>query len=204
MNGFHGHATLEELIRGIRVMVTSRKNGVIVELVADATSVPEPDKAEVPLTALTPAFVPELATAEPPAATLPVKSVFNPKNVVPNRRLHRRYLVKWRMAIVYEGGSGKKTFHGRVNEISLSGLSIHCDYNIFYEGKVILLLILPPLNAGTRPKTLEISCRMNYTILSQQLFRIGLEFLEFQGNDKKLLEDRLNISNAGGMAYMDL
>lgn len=125
------------------------------------------------------------------------------KSVFPNRRLYKRYLVKWRMAIVYEGGAGKKTFHGRVNEISMNGLSIHCDYNIFYEGKVILLLVLPPLNAGARAKTLEISCRMNYTILSQQLFRIGLEFLEFQGNDKKLLEDRLNISNAGGMAYMD-
>lgn len=133
------------------------------------------------------------------------KAAFSTVKPLPqNRRMHRRYLVKWRMAIVYEGGAGKKTFHGRVNEISLNGLSIHCDYNVFYEGKVILLLVLPPLNAGVKGKTLEISCRMNYTILSQQLFRIGLEFLEFQGNDKKLLEDRLNISNAGGMAYLDV
>ena len=152
---------------------------------------------------LTPAFVPEPSVTAPVVAE-PVKNAFAAKNVVPNRRMHKRYLVKWRMAIVYEGGSGKKTFHGRVNEISLSGLSIHCDYNIFYEGKVILLLILPPLNAGARPKTLEIGCRMNYTILSQQLFRIGLEFLDFHSGDKKLLEDRLNISNAGGMAYMDV
>lgn len=118
-------------------------------------------------------------------------------------RLHKRYLVKWRIAIVYEGGTGKKTFHGRVNEISLGGLSIHCDHNVFHDGKVILLLALPPLNAGAREKILEITCRMNYTILSQKLFRIGLEFVEFRQGDRKLLEERLEISNAGGIAYSE-
>lgn len=118
-------------------------------------------------------------------------------------RVHKRYLVKWRIAIVYEGGKGKKTFHGRVNEISLGGLSIHCDYNVFHDGKVILLLALPPLNAGAREKILEITCRMNYTILSQKLFRIGLEFVEFRQGDRKLLEERLEISNAGGIGYSE-
>ena len=137
-----------------------------------------------------------------------------PSNVAPisistrlpraNNRIYKRYLVKWRMAIVYEGGMGKKTFHGRVNEISLGGLSIHCDHNVFYEGKVILLLALPPLNAGTKEKILEISCRMNYTILSQKLFRIGLEFVDFRTGDKKLLEERLEISNAGGISYSEM
>lgn len=121
-----------------------------------------------------------------------------------NNRSDRRYLVKWRIAIVYEGGTGKKTFHGRVNEISMGGLSIHCDHNVFYEGKVILLLALPPLNAGAREKILEITCRMNYTILSQQLFRIGLEFVQFREGDKRLLEERLEISNAGGISYIDV
>lgn len=118
-------------------------------------------------------------------------------------RHHKRYLVKWRIAIVYEGGTGKKTFHGRVNEISMGGLSIHCDHNVFHEGKVILLLALPPLFAGGREKILEITCRMNYTILSKKLFRIGLEFVEFRSGDRKLLEERLEISNAGGIAYSD-
>jgi|JI9StandDraft_2_1071091.scaffolds.fasta_scaffold119362_2 hypothetical protein len=120
-----------------------------------------------------------------------------------NNRGHKRYLVKWRIAIVYEGGAGKKTFHGRVNEISMGGLSIHCDHNVFHEGKVILLLALPPLNAGAREKILEITCRMNYTILSKQLFRIGLEFVQFREGEKRLLEERLEISNAGGISYMD-
>ncbi|MFA9274677.1 MAG: PilZ domain-containing protein [Candidatus Aquirickettsiella gammari] len=118
-------------------------------------------------------------------------------------RHHKRYLVKWRIAIVYEGGNGKKTFHGRVNEISMGGLSIHCDHNVFHEGKVILLLALPPLFVGVREKILEITCRMNYTILSKKLFRIGLEFVEFRSGERKLLEERLEISNAGGIAYSD-
>ncbi|MBC3875896.1 PilZ domain-containing protein [Undibacterium flavidum] len=133
---------------------------------------------------------------------------FAPKQIVTRlpkveHRRHKRYLVKWRIAIVYEGGNGKKTFHGRVNEISMGGLSIHCDHNVFHDGKVILLLALPPLFAGGREKILEITCRMNYTILSKTLFRIGLEFVEFRSGDKKLLEERLEISNAGGIAYSE-
>jgi hypothetical protein len=120
-----------------------------------------------------------------------------------NKRTHTRYLVRWRVAVVYEGGEGKRTFHGRVNDISLGGLSIHCDYNIFHEGKVIVLLALPPLNAGAKEKILEINSRMNYTILSQKMFRIGLEFLDFRSGDKRLLEERLEISNAAGMAYLE-
>jgi hypothetical protein len=44
---------------------------------------------------------------------------------------------------------------------------------------------------------------MNYTILSQKLFRIGLEFVEFRQGDRKLLEERLEISNAGGIGYSE-
>jgi hypothetical protein len=120
-----------------------------------------------------------------------------------NKRTHTRYLVRWRVAVVYESGAGKRTFHGRVNDISLGGLSIHCDYNIFHEGKVIVLLALPPLNAGAKEKVLEISSRMHYTILSQKMFRIGMEFLDFRTGDKRLLEERLEISNAAGMAYLE-
>jgi hypothetical protein len=119
-------------------------------------------------------------------------------------RSHRRYLVKWKIAIVYEGGSGKRTYYGRINDISLGGLSVHCDHNIFYEDKVILLLMMPPLTVGAKPKILEIGCRMIYTILSQQEFRIGLEFLNFRKGEKSLLSERLEISNAGGSAYRDV
>lgn len=152
---------------------------------------------------------PQLSTA--PVANLDANQA--PRTQVPKaisarvprmeHRRHQRYLVKWRIAIVYEGGAGKKIFHGRVNEISLGGLSIHCDHNVFYDGKVILLLALPPLFAGAREKILEITCRMNYTILSKKLFRIGLEFVEFRSGERKLLEERLEISNAGGIGYTD-
>jgi hypothetical protein len=147
---------------------------------------------------------PPEALPEPgkPAAPAPDNSPLKFKALRTNvLRSHRRYLVKWKIAIVYEGGSGKRTYYGRVNDISLGGLSIHCDHNIFYEDKVILLLMMPPLTPNAKPKILEITCRMIYTILSRQEFRIGLEFLDFRKGEKKMLSERLEISNAGGMAY---
>lgn len=147
-----------------------------------------------------PQALPEPAPADEPAVAAPLQ--FKPirTNVL---RSHRRYLVKWKIAIVYEGGTGKRTYHGRINDISLGGLSIHCDHNIFYEDKVILLLMMPPLTPNAKPTILEINCRMIYTILSRQSFRIGLEFLDFRKGERKMLSERLEISNAGGMAYSD-
>lgn len=108
-------------------------------------------------------------------------------------RAHERLLVNWRMAIVYEGGKGKKTYFGRAHDLSMGGVSIYCDHNIFFEESVILLLAVPPIVMGRKERILEIHSQMVYTVLTRRGFRVGLKFLGFKPGEKKLLEDRVNI-----------
>lgn len=110
-------------------------------------------------------------------------------------RTHERLLVNWRMAIVYEGGKGRKTYFGRAHDLSMGGVSIYTDHNIFFEESVILLLAVPPIIMGHKERILEIHSQMVYTVLTRRGFRVGLKFLGFRPGEKKLLEDRVNIRN---------
>lgn len=126
------------------------------------------------------------------ACPIPLPS---PEDLHTDKRSYERLLVNWRMAIVYEGGKGKSTFYGRAHDLSMGGVSIYCDHNIFFEKSVILLLALPPLNTANREHILEIHCQMVYTVLTRRGFRVGLKFLGFKPGEKKLLEDRVIIRN---------
>ncbi|HUW51069.1 MAG TPA: PilZ domain-containing protein [Sulfuricella sp.] len=117
--------------------------------------------------------------------------VLKPVETRTNIRQQERYLVRWRMAIVFDEDKGKDTFHGRVNDISMGGISIHCDQNIFYKGNVTLLLAVPPLNVAHSKRILEIKSRVVYTILSKNSFRIGFQFIGFKAGDEEFLEKRL-------------
>lgn len=107
-------------------------------------------------------------------------------------REHHRYLVNWRAAIIHDGAQGKSSFYGRAHDISMDGASFCSDYNIQFTEAVILLLALPSLNAGQKKQTLEIRCKIVYCRLSRQMFRVGLKFLGFKDEEKKLLEARIN------------
>lgn len=116
-----------------------------------------------------------------------------PDDLHTDMRSHKRLLVNWRMAIVYEGGKKKSTFYGRAHDLSMGGVSIYCDHNIFFEEPVILLLALPSRIIGHRERILEIHSQMVYTVLTRRGFRVGLRFLGFKPGEKKLLEERMNI-----------
>lgn len=110
-------------------------------------------------------------------------------------REHQRRLVNWRAAIIHAGAEGKSTFYGRAHDISIGGASFCCDHNIMFKEAVILLLALPPLNVGQKEQILEIRCQIVYCRLSRQSFRVGLKFLGFKAEEKKLLETRINNRN---------
>jgi hypothetical protein len=118
-----------------------------------------------------------------------------PEGLHTDLRSTERLLVNWRMAIVYEGGTGKSSFFGRAHDLSMGGVSIYCDYNIFFEKSVILLLALPPLNTAQKERILEIHSQMMYTVLTRRGFRVGLKFLGFKSGERKLLEERMQFSS---------
>ncbi|MFZ6760950.1 PilZ domain-containing protein [Undibacterium sp. Ji50W] len=165
------------------------------------------DKDAVVKAPLTPPFV-----AQEPAFVVPLRDAAQAEDSPVSTRLvkfnevktqllrsHNRYLVKWQIALIHEFSGEKLTYHGKINDISEDGLSMFCDYNVFFNGRVKLIMTMPPLNTGLQAQKIEVESKMVYTILSQFSFRIGLEFLNFRDGEKKILMDRLQSSNAALM-----
>lgn len=106
-------------------------------------------------------------------------------------RESKRYLINWRVAIVHDGDGIRRTFNGKAYELSTDGVSVYCEYNFFFESPVILLLALPPLSAKTGEQIIEIRSKMISTVLANNSFRIGLQFLSFKPGDQESLAKHL-------------
>jgi hypothetical protein len=113
-----------------------------------------------------------------------------------DRREDPRSCLRLKLVLLYpqtEGRPAKPMFHGKTHDISMSGLSIVVDYNIFQEGEVTVVLALPPAHAGAPRKVVTSTAEMTYAIHSSKLdaFKIGLVFRAFRGDGKALLKAAL-------------
>jgi len=119
-----------------------------------------------------------------------------------DRRVVPRGRLEIKLALIYPERAGRPSrpmFNGKTCDISMSGVSIVVDYNIFQEGEVALALALPPPRAGAARKVVTSTAEMTYAIYSSKLqaYKIGLAFRKFRGNGKALLEAALrNALNA--------
>lgn len=105
-----------------------------------------------------------------------------------------RYLVRWKMAVVFDGQEGRPTYHGRTHDLSLSGTGMLTDINLQKsKSPVIVLLAPPPLHRKERPKLIEIRARQLDVVYSgaNRSFRLGFRFLEFKNDGIDYLRDRL-------------
>lgn len=109
-------------------------------------------------------------------------------------RGERRAPLHLRTALVYHqhpDAASRPTFHGISHDVSMSGLSLIVDYNIFTEDEVTVLIALPPKEADGAKKIVEVTARMIYTVYTSQYmaFRVSLGFLEFHRDGQaRLLE----------------
>jgi hypothetical protein len=113
-----------------------------------------------------------------------------------DRREAPRVRLQLELAMIYPehvGRPARSMFHGKTCDISMSGLSIVVDYNIFQEGEVVVVLALPPAYAGAARKVATSTAKITYAIYSSKLaaFKIGLAFRKFRGDGKVLLEAAL-------------
>ena len=122
----------------------------------------------------------------------PVPQGKNAAKSVDHRKGYR-HPMHWRIALVYDNGGKNDIYHGRTHDVSVTGASIYVDHNIFLS-EVVMLLAVPPQNIGHKETIIEIKCRMIYTVLDaeQRRFRIGIRFLHFKGDGKKILTDILS------------
>jgi hypothetical protein len=113
---------------------------------------------------------------------------------VTEHRRHYRHPIHWRIAIVHKNGDKHDIYHGRTHNLSVWGANILVDHNIFMMSEVVMLLAIPPLHPGQKETIIEIQCRMVYTVLAsvQSQFRIGISFLYFKEDGKRILSDILS------------
>lgn len=113
------------------------------------------------------------------------------------QRQRARYPLHLRVAVVYHQHADAATrprYHGTTSDLSLEGLSVLVEHNVFHEGEVTVLLALPPLHPGIPQKVIEATAKMMYTVLSGEhdAFRIGMVFKRFKRNGKQLLETAIS------------
>lgn len=109
------------------------------------------------------------------------------------KRMAVRYPLHWKVGLVYNNGGKKDFYHGRSQDISLSGASVFVDQNIALTDLVVLLVV-PPQNAGMKEAVIEIQCRKIYTVFDNKKnnFRLGIFFLKFKGVGKVILSNILD------------
>ncbi len=109
------------------------------------------------------------------------------------QRSAKRYPLRLRVAIFLDDVEGRPTLRGETLDVSIDGASVLSDANVFTGGSVTVMMALPPAKAGEAPTIVEARGRMVYTIHSaaHARFRIGLQFLEFKGQSKRLLKASL-------------
>ena len=113
-----------------------------------------------------------------------------------DRREALRSCLQLKLVVLYpqiEGRPSKPMFHGKTSDISMSGLSMLVDYNVFQEGEVTVVLALPQARAGAARTVVTATAEMTYAIHSSKLdaFKIGLAFRTFRGDGRALLEAAL-------------
>lgn len=113
-----------------------------------------------------------------------------------DKRADPRVPLRLKVAIVYHNhadAATRPTYHGLTHDISLSGLSVIVEYNVFTEDEVTVLLALPPANVGGKQKIVEASAKMVHTSYSSghDAFRIGMQFTKFKKPGKDLLEEAI-------------
>lgn len=108
-------------------------------------------------------------------------------------RASARYMVDWKMALIFDRGEEKLTYQGRTFDLSMHGTAMLTRHNVFSKTPVTILLAPPPLHKGGSKKVIEIQCHQVYSVYSgaQSCFRLGLNFVKFKGDGKNILRETL-------------
>lgn len=100
----------------------------------------------------------------------------------------------WEVAVVFDESDGRPKLLGRTHEVSIAGIAVLTDTNVYTTDPVTILLAIPPLHTGQRKSIVEVRSRMRYTVHSSShgSFRIGIHFDAFKGDGRALLQRSLN------------
>jgi len=100
-----------------------------------------------------------------------------------SRREAKRYRTRWKVALVFEGSTGKPIFHTLTNDLSMHGASVQCATDEPIQSVVSLLLRPPPVG-GTPPRVVKLKANVMSSRPFRGGFRLGLGFIHDSELDK--------------------
>lgn len=111
-----------------------------------------------------------------------------------NQRGHYRHPVHWRLAIVNKSHGKNDIYHGSTLDVSMSGISILLERNVFFSTSVVILLEIPPMNQGQKKSIVETQCSLVYSVLDSvhSQFRLAMKFDHFKGDGQRILTNVLS------------
>lgn len=108
-------------------------------------------------------------------------------------RREKRHLTSWRAYVSVQGRHNyqEETYPARVYDISMEGATLLVERNLACM-PATLTLAVPPKTPGA-PIQVRVKSRLVYTLLgSDGQFRAGIDFEDFHGDGKRVLEEALN------------
>jgi hypothetical protein len=100
-----------------------------------------------------------------------------------SQRENKRYLARWKVALVFDNASHKPIFQTLTNDLSISGISLqyHSEEKVH---TVLTLLLAPPPIDGIQQKIIKLRAVIMSSIPFRGSFRLGMSFIQNAELDK--------------------
>ncbi len=96
------------------------------------------------------------------------------------KRVNKRYLVKWKLALNLTLNNKTQTIYGNLADISIRGGTALLENTVPTKSTVAAIFTIPPKTIGAAPQTIQVNGKLIYCVLGNYgLFRAGLQFENF-------------------------
>jgi hypothetical protein len=115
-----------------------------------------------------------------------------------HRRRSRRYPLRWKAAVVFDGPQNKPVVHTQTQDLSVVGAAILSDHGDMTGSLVTLLLAYPAQKVDEPPKVLKVRAQVVSTVRTPGMthFRHGLSFISEPDDGLDVLAEILQAAAA--------
>ena len=100
-----------------------------------------------------------------------------------SQRKNKRYLARWKVAIVFDNATTTPIFHTLTHDLSMTGISVQHQSTEKVDTVLTLLLAPPPIDA-IRQRIIKLKAVIMSSIPFRGGFRLGMTFIQDAELDK--------------------
>lgn len=120
-------------------------------------------------------------------------------NTPGTQRKDKRYLARWKAALVFNNGANKPTYQTLTHDLSHTGVSVQYHSEEKVHTVLMVLLSPPPIN-GENQKIIRLKAEVRSCIPFRGGFRLGMSFLPGAEFDQLPALIEMNVTSDGMLA----